>query len=57
MQTKDGRFGATIPGEYTKSPYPLEYYFEIRTEAGTPALYPGLAPDVSNQPYFVVRRA
>jgi len=48
-------FGA-IPSAYTRSPYPLQYYFELR-RADRRALWPGLAPDLANQPYFVSRRA
>jgi hypothetical protein len=57
MQAQSGRFTAAIPGEYTGSPYPLEYYFEIRSGVNAATLYPGLAPDFSKQPYFAVRRA
>ena len=46
---------ATIPGEYTDSPYPLEYYFETSDGTGRWSLYPGLEADLSNQPYFVLR--
>lgn len=48
---------ATIPPAYTDSPYPLQYYFEFRTAPDKAFLYPGFAPDLANQPYFVVRRA
>ena len=42
---------ASIPGSYTGSPYPLQYYFELRTaEAAT--LYPRFNTTLSNQPYF-----
>jgi hypothetical protein len=47
---------AAIPASYTDSPYPLQYYFEFRTAADQAWLYPGFAPDLANQPYFVVRR-
>ena len=46
---------ATIPGEYTDSSYPLQYYFETSDGAGRSWLYPGLGADLSNQPYFVLR--
>jgi hypothetical protein len=46
---------AAIPSEYTGTPYPLQYYFEV-TSATEAALYPGLGPQRTNQPYFVVRR-
>ena len=46
-----------IPGDYTDSPYPLEYYFELRGPAGRPCLFPGFNASLSNQPYFVLRQA
>lgn len=57
MELKDGRYRATIPGSYTDSPYPLEYYFELRQGSASAWLYPGFTPELTNQPYFVVRRA
>jgi hypothetical protein len=48
---------ATIPASYTDSPYPLQYYFEFRTSPDQVWLHPGFAPDLANQPYFVLRRA
>jgi len=56
MEGKDGTYRVTIPGEYTNSPYPLEYYFELRQGSSSAWLYPGFSPDLNNQPYFVVRR-
>jgi hypothetical protein len=53
-QGRDHR--ATIPGDYTKSPFPLQYYFELRDALGRAWLHPGFNADLSNQPYFVVRR-
>jgi hypothetical protein len=53
MERRDGAFHAVIPGEYTDTVYPLQYYFELR--AGQNAwLYPGLGADLMQQPYFVV---
>jgi hypothetical protein len=46
---------ATIPARYTDSPYPLQYYFEFRPAADQAFLYPGLGPELADQPYFVVR--
>lgn len=55
-QRQGSRYRALIPGDDTEPLYPLLYYFEVR--AGSDALlYPGLGPDLSNQPYFVVRKA
>lgn len=57
MEVRDGRFVATIPGAYTDSRYPLQYYFVLRAGLDRAWLYPGLAGDLSNQAYFVVRQA
>jgi len=57
MQAADARYRATIAGNYTDSPYPLQYYFEVRQAPGVASLYPGFSTDLTNQPYFVVRRA
>jgi hypothetical protein len=55
MQMHDNEFRATIPADYTQSPYPLEYYFEVH-ESGESTILPGFSPDLSNQPYILVRR-
>jgi hypothetical protein len=55
MHTRDNEFRATIPADYTQSPYPLEYYFEVH-ESGESTIFPGFGPDLSNQPYILVRR-
>ncbi len=51
--------GATgwIPGEYTDTPYPVQYYFEITEGSRRPWPYPGLGLELTQQPYFVVRPA
>ena len=56
MQVEGGIYRARIPADYTDSPYPLQYYFEVRESAEKAWLYPGFAPDLANQPYFVVGR-
>lgn len=53
MVRAGGAYGAAIPGEYTGSPYPLQYYFELRTADGA-TLHPVLNATLSNQPYFAV---
>jgi hypothetical protein len=57
MQSRGGGFRATIPAEYTDSLFPLQYYFEFKQGTAKAWLYPGFAPDLLNQPYFVLRRA
>jgi len=53
LQAQKGGFHGAIPAAYTWSPYPLEYYFELRSGAGR-WLYPGFDPNLDNQPYFLV---
>ncbi len=55
MQLQAGVHRAAIPGEYTDSNYPLQYYFELKQGSDKAWLYPGLNLDLTNQPYFVVR--
>lgn len=52
MRASGGRHVASIPGSYTDSAYPLQYYFELNQ-----SLYPGFAADLTGQPYIVVHRA
>jgi hypothetical protein len=56
MERRGDAWSATIPAAYTDSPYALQYYFEVRESSAKAWLYPGLGPDLTNQPYFVVRR-
>ena len=56
MRWRDRAYRASIAADYTRSPYPLQYYFEIE-EAHTKTIYPGFAPDLANIPYFVVQSA
>jgi hypothetical protein len=46
-----------VRSEYTESPYPLQYYFEVREGPQSAALCPGLGEQLTAQPYFVVRTA
>ena len=54
---RDNTFRASIPAVYTDSPYPLQYYFELREGPERAWLYPGFTTDLTNQPYFVLRRS
>lgn len=51
-----GSLIAAIPGEYTRSEYPLQYYFELQAEGGPAWLYPVFNSTLSNQPYFAIPR-
>jgi hypothetical protein len=57
MQAHEGGWRAAVPGDYTRSPFPLQYSFELRDGPGRATLFPGFAPDLCNQPYFVIRQA
>jgi hypothetical protein len=57
MQARGGAFHAAVPAEYTNAPFPLQYYFELKAAPSEAWLYPGFAPDRTNQPYLVVRQA
>ena len=57
MTASGNSWRAAIPGAYTDSPYSLQYYFEPTSRPVHTWLYPGFAPDLANQPYFLVRRA
>ena len=54
---RDGEnYVAIIPGHYTQTRYPLEYYFAIDMGQKGIALYPGLDENLANMPYYVVRQ-
>jgi hypothetical protein len=57
MEFRNNAYRASIPGSYTDSPYPLEYYFEFKERPDKAWLYPGFAENLANLPYFVVRQA
>lgn len=46
---------AAIPGAYTDSPYPLQYYFELKSAPDRSLLHPGFPADLAGQPYYVIR--
>jgi hypothetical protein len=52
MENAGAEFRAVIPQEFTKAPYPLQYYFQARSASGVAWLYPGLEPGWNGQPYF-----
>jgi hypothetical protein len=55
MVRKGDRYQAEIPGKYTQTRYPMEYYFAIDTGEGI-ALFPGLEKNLMNMPYYLVRQ-
>ena len=54
MDRKGSAYVAAIPAAYAGSPYPLQYYFELKSADGA-WLHPGFPPDLAGQPYYVVR--
>ncbi len=56
MQANAGGYRASIPAEYTDSPFPLQYYFVLNESPAAVHLHPGLGPSLMGLPYFVVRR-
>ena len=57
MDRKGTAYVAAIPAAYTDSPYPLQYYFELKSAPDRAWLYPGFPADLAGQPYYVVREA
>jgi len=55
--TKKGDvFDGVVPGDYTATRFPLQYYFEVETMTREATMIPALHENLSNVPYFVVRR-
>jgi hypothetical protein len=50
-------YQALIPSDYTRSDYPIQYYFEFKDSSGKAWLYPGFNEKLDNQPYYVLRNA
>jgi hypothetical protein len=57
MEKTGADYRAVIAADYTDSPFPLQYHFQIRADSGSAWLHPGLQPGWQGQPYFVVRQA
>jgi hypothetical protein len=55
LTARGKEYRAEIPAGYAQSSYPLQYYFELKQGSDKAWLYPGFAPNLANQPYFVVR--
>lgn len=56
MQIRGKSFLATIPAVYTNSMYPLQYYFELKDGPKAAWMYPGFNANLTNQPYYIVRK-
>jgi hypothetical protein len=57
LEREGTSFQGEIPVSYTTPRFALQYYFEIAVGPAEVTLFPALATDLANMPYFVVRRA
>jgi hypothetical protein len=56
MQGGSGKYNAMIPGDYTRSPFSLEYYFELERGSEAAWLVPAFNRPLSNQPYYAISK-
>jgi hypothetical protein len=56
MQRDHNGYGAAIPGSYTNSVFPLQYYFALQRGADAAWLYPAFNSTLSNQPYYAIAK-
>jgi hypothetical protein len=56
MKRSGNSHSASVPGSYTNSPFPMQYYFEMHT-AEMAVLHPQFNSTFSNQPYYAVMPA
>jgi len=54
MVQRGGRYEAIIPATYTRTDFPLEYFFEVRKADGAAGLFPRFTAELTHRPYFVV---
>jgi hypothetical protein len=56
MQRGANGYSAAIPGNYTDSLFPLQYYFAFQRGTDAAWLYPAFNSTLSNQPYYAVAK-
>ena len=56
MKLDGDAFAGEIPAAYTAKRFALQYYFEIEVGPAEATLFPPLAMELDNVPYYVVRR-
>jgi hypothetical protein len=54
MQRSHNEYSAAIPGDYTNSIYPLQYYFVLRRGTDAAWFFPAFNASLSNQPYYAI---
>ncbi|MGA3285127.1 MAG: hypothetical protein ABSD57_11810, partial [Verrucomicrobiota bacterium] len=57
MERAGDDYRAVIAADYTDSPFPLQYHFQIRNVSGSAWLRPGLEHRWHGQPYYFLRQA
>jgi hypothetical protein len=57
MERAGDGYQAVIAANYTDSAFPLQYHFQIRTDASNVRLHPGLEHCWNGQPYYFLRQA
>ena len=57
IEIAGGTVRAAIPGAYSASKYPLQYYFDLRNGPDNAWLYPGFGAEFGSRPYYVIRQA
>jgi hypothetical protein len=55
MESQGDSYATEIPDDYTKSIYPLEYYFELRN-SNAAWYHPAFNQTLSNQPYYAISK-
>jgi hypothetical protein len=56
MQRGRDGYDAAIPGSYTNSAFPLQYYFLLQRRVDAAWLYPAFNSTLSNQPYYAISK-
>jgi hypothetical protein len=54
MRRSNNGYVAAIPGDYTNSVYPLQYYFVLRRGLAAAWFFPAFNASLSNQPYYAI---
>jgi hypothetical protein len=57
MEHSGSDYRAVISASYTDTPFPLQYYFQLRDRSGTARLAPGWEHPWHGQRYYFVRQA
>jgi len=55
MKAAEKEYSALIPGAFTKTEYPVMYFFEAIDGSGAGSFLPGINDVMDNQPYYVIR--